>query len=385
MKKVISSVGVLALAFASYWYVDSAKDKTPEQELGGHAALSSKENLASSALTKPEESINAMPATAAGIPVTDSEELAAEDNPYLDQALKAQFRQIADLYEQASKYPHFSQPLYARDQIDVAEPFERTAVDTPFPVDGLDKPIRLNVALDKFQYLVGEPMLIRVDVEDYPAGAAISATATVASNDSDTGLVDIPLSSSASDSRLQGLIDSSLLPAEEWSPEMLLKVSVSVNEHDLFSTVGFRISEAVADLVSVPFSEVDGPYLSLPLQFDVHSPGYYFVHAVLQDAESQEPLVKLQTEGRMESGFGLLHLRAHIQALKERGSEGPYSLTHFEIYRGAEDGEEFDLPASLAQSSFDVEGASFDQYDDVPYQNAENQERLEFLKEVGSL
>ena len=314
----------------------------------------------------------------------DSPEDLAFD-PYEDEAIRAQMMQVADLYEQASRYPHFSQPILNPDQVKEPEPFKETEVDTPFPVEGIDEPIRLLAATDRYQYFAGETISVRLQVLGAPGDTFIQAVAVMSGARGDTPL-SAPLNPTNENlTEFQGSFDTGLVPPGILTTEMLLKLQVGVGEQTLFTTVPFRYSDAAAQLVAVPYVRQEAEYLLIPLQYTVYSPGYYFAGAVLEDAESGRPLLQLQAEGPLNQGNGVLTLKAHFQALRAMGSEGPYVLRSIKTYRGAEDGEAYDLPASSAQQRFEIQGFPFEQYDDTAYQDELAAERIEFLRNLGAV
>ena len=306
-----------------------------------------------------------------------------EFNPYADEQLKAQIMQIADLYERNSKYPHDSQPILDGEDAGEQEPFEASEVDTPFPLEGLEN-IRVRVATDKFQYFPGDVIQVRVNLSGVPEDVFVAVNAVIASNQGDTplagGLNQVP----ADDLQFETQFDTSLVPASAFSAEMILKVTATVDQKPMFTTLGFRFNIAPATLQAIPYVQANGAYLEIPLQYAVNTAGYYFVSAILADQASAQPLVRLQAEGRMPQGNGVLTLKAHQGALRAVGSEGPYILRSINSYRGAEEGETFDLPANSVQPEFYIQGFPFGEYSDEPYSNAENDERLEFLKDIGN-
>ena len=180
-------------------------------------------------------------------------------------------------------------------------------------------------------------------------------------------------------------IDPSIAPAEEISAELLLKVSVDINEEALASTIGIRYDSAAARLTNISYVRVQGEYLDIQLQYSVLMEGYFFTNAVLQDAVSGRPLLQLQAEGAMTETNNFMTMRAHIQALKAAGSEGPYLLTNITGYRGAERGESLDTPISSAQQNYQVQGYRFDLYDDVEFEDDLAKERIDFLTKLGAV
>lgn len=305
-------------------------------------------------------------------------------NPYEDEVFKAQLLQVADLYEETSRYPVNSQPIRNIEAAREPAPFDETEVDTPFPSDDGEPAIRLQAAVDKFQYFKGETINVRLNVVGAPDDVFVKAAAIISGAQGDTPLAGDLNPSDESLASFTGAFDLQVVPSSLLSSEMLLKILVTVDERQLFTTVGFRYAAASATLVGVPYQRQEGAYLNIPLQYSVNTSGYYFVRGVLEEASSGRPLIQLQAEGRMNQGNGLLVMRAHFQALKAAGSEGPYVLRSVLTHRGAEQGETFDAPASSAQNRFEVQGYPFAQYDDEPYQDPDAQDSIDFIRGLGN-
>jgi len=171
---------------------------------------------------------------------------------------------------------------------------------------------------------------------------------------------------------------------DDVTSEMLVRFTVDINDQNLAATVPFKYATASARLDSIPYSRVEGEFLDIPLQFTVFESGYYFVDAILDDANSSRPLVQLQAEGRMSSGNDVLILKAHQQALKDAGSQGPYNVRVRSAFRGANSNEIADTPVSLPITPFGIPGVPFSEYDDVQYSDSEVQQRIEFLRGLGN-
>jgi hypothetical protein len=166
---------------------------------------------------------------------------------------------------------------------------------------------------------------------------------------------------------------------------MLAKLNITLGSRQLFTTVGFRYAVASAEVVGVRNTFVDGPNLVIPLQLNVYQSGYYFLNGVLEDLQTGQPLIKLQSEARLSQGNAVLTLNAHIAALRQQGSEGPYVLRSIQIHRGSEVGEIYDSPASSLQTRFSVQGFPFSEFDDQEYVDEHGQETVDFLEDAGSL
>lgn len=306
------------------------------------------------------------------------------EDPYADEAIRAQLLQVADLYAETSKYPHTSQPIRNPDLAKEPKPFAETEVDVPFPVDGLDEPIRLLAAVDRYQYFAGDRITVRLHVVGAPADTFVQANAVISGAQGDTPLVATLDAADETLTSFNGRFDTRVVPPSLMSTEMLIKLQVQIGEETLFTSVPFRYSQASAQLVAVPYVRQEAENLVIALQYTVFQPGYYFAKAILEDAQTGQPLIQLQGENRLNQGNSNLLLRAHIGALRAMGSEGPYVLRSVSTYRGAEDGEPFDVPASSASVRFEIQGFPFDQYDDIPHQDEQAEARLEFLRNLGA-
>lgn len=319
-------------------------------------------------------------------PVANTAEPEVEEaDPFENQAIQAQLLQVADLYQETIKYPHFSQPIFNPDSLEPIEPFVGTEVDTPFPTDQGGEPVRLQAAVDRYQYFSGEQIQARVKIVGAPSDTFIQVQASLANATGVRSQARLLNPVDESLSHFTGSFDTGSIPSASLSTEMLLTVEVSIGEEQLFTTVPFRFSSASAVLTGLGNAAPENEYLIIPLQYSIFEAGYYFVRSVLQDAETGAPLVQLQAEGRLNQGNGVLQLKAHVEALKAMNSEGPYVLSRIKTYRGAEDGEPFDRPGSSVQASYPVPGYNFDQYDNVPYVDELANERLAFLQSAGAV
>lgn len=316
---------------------------------------------------------------------TQKEE-AQEPNPYESEAFKANIQQVADIFEENSKYPTNSQPVYDPSAVREPEPYEFTEVDLPFPeTDGEENPLRISAASNTYQYFVGDVIALRVRLLGIPKDTFAEVNGVLSGANGD---VPIALNFVAADESLTEFnaeFDTKLAPVQLLTPEMLAKISVKVDDRDLFTTVTFRVDQASARVVGVLPARPEGPNLVIPLQVNVDQSGYYFLRAVLEDANTRTPLIELQTEGRLQFGNGILSLNAHIAALRRQQSEGPYVLRSIKLHRGAETNEAYDRPGSSSQGEYSVQGFPFTAYTNEEYVDEQAQERLEFLRDLGGI
>ncbi|MEQ3658776.1 MAG: hypothetical protein ABNH21_07450 [Glaciecola sp.] len=305
-----------------------------------------------------------------------------ETMPPEDAAIfKAQITQVADMYSETAQYPIGSQPI--RNPAEAYEPkaFEEANFTVPYPMQN-GGTLEVNAALNKHQYFAGEDIQIRLQIKGSDSDAFIEPSAVVASSEKDL-LSGITFVESATSTReFLATVRSDDISDDLPSPELLLKVTIDVDGETFFITQGFTLFQASAAVTGIGRSEVDDANLLIPVKIDVEEAGYYFLNAILEDEESAKPLVALQTEGRLKKGNKELRLLAHIQALKVGESEGPYTLRSIKLYRGAKEGEQFDVPGKSNKKSFPVQGFSFEQYSDVKHVDPLAKEREAFLRSL---
>lgn len=303
-----------------------------------------------------------------------------EDFPSDGAIFKAQLSQVADSYMDTAQFPVGSQPIRNPDEVYEPGPFEEAQFSIPFPMQS-GGTLKVNAALNKFLYFAGDVIEIKITVSGSPINAYVDVDAQFASSKGD---LQTPIELSSSNGALfEGRVNTSTISDSNFTSEMLLKALIKVDGEEFFITQGFRYFEASADVVGIGRVDANGANLDIPVELDVEESGYYFLRAVLEDAETKKPLVALQTEGRLAKGSRKLLLQAHIQALKFSGSEGPYNLVNIKLYRGADENEEFDVPGKAREKKYKVQGFSFDRYDDVEHVDPIALERAEFLRSLG--
>ncbi len=367
----ICTAAAIGLALFAWWFYDNKPSPDVVKEISAKPAAQKAKEPASSAAVKQQD----LPA-----------ELNQEPDPYESEAFKAQIQQVADLYEESSKYPINSQPVFDSSAVAEPEPFEFTEVDLPFPEKaGDDTPLRLAAATDTYQYFQGDVLQARLQVMGAEKQAFVSVDAILSGANGD---IPLPLNFHPINDNpfvLGAQLDTKLVPPNLLTTEMQVKLTVTVDERELFTSVAFRYAVPSAQIVGAQPSYVNGANLVVPLQVNVGQSGYYFVRAIMDDATTGQPLIELQNEGRLQAGNGILSLHAHASALKRQGSEGPYLLRSFKLYRGAEAQEQFDSPGSSLQPQIAIQGHPFSSYSNDAHVDKQAQERITFLRDLGAL
>jgi hypothetical protein len=378
-KNLLIVISVVIVVTAIGWLM--SKEDTPTQQLKPAARSSVFETDFAVTNSTQKENIRTPETSSTPVQQAGNE----EDNPLADENFKSQIVNIAYQYSQTAQYPIGSQPITNPSDVRDPEPFEETETTTPFSTES--GPVDLSAAVDKYQYFDGETIELQLQLTGNLADAYLSAEAFI-TDPSDRNKAAIPfnLSPTKPDSTsFSGIFDTSSLSKDDFAPEMLIEITVNVDNEPLFTTLNFRYNEASAKLISLGTARPNGPNLDIPLNFDVSQKGYYFVRAVLEDQKTRKPLIALQQEGKMRKGRDEIVLQAHIQALKASDSEGPYVLRSFDIYRGAEQGEQFDVSGTSEEKQFAFSGFPFSRYIDEPHQDSLAEERAEFLLSLGAL
>lgn len=376
-KKLFLSVAICTAIGAGSWYLFSSPDSThnTDDEL---VTVVSREIIEDKVVTLPEKIAQ------------EVEDETPEADPFLNKEMQAQFLQVADLYQQNARYPVGSIPVVGERFANPVKPFEQAEVDTPYPTDKNDEdPIRISASVEKMEYFAGEPIIARVlvsggGVDTYSRIEAFGSVISI-SDGQKTGLA--VNFEQTNFNEFRSIIDTQAVVPGEIPREALLSLTVKLEDgRSLGQTVPFFYNGSPSARVeNIVNSRQEGAFLVIPLQYNVFEAGYYFVDAILDDASTGQPLVQLQTEGRMQLGNGLLTLKAHIHALMDAGSPGPYRLRVVKTFRAGNFNESRDVAATVSRPfGYDLQGAAFDQYDDIPFVDPAVQERIEFLRQIGN-
>lgn len=336
----------------------------------------------------PPSKQNTIPKT---MPVNDSstkpepQAQANIDEEFISEQLAEQIEWVAQAYEQQARYPVYSVVVNDPELAMKPLPFDQARVEMKtFDEQGNLLPTTIAASVDKLSYVAGEIITIQLQVNEAEAFIDIFARVNVLANGG-VSLLPSDLSMlpfSAGQTEFRTSIDSTQISLDSASEELLVRIEVQVGDEQYVTTVPFFLSTASAKLENLGQSKQNEDHLEIPLQYDVYESGYYFVSAYLDDAKTGRPLLSLQTEGRMTKGSDELIFKAHHQALKDAGSDGPYKLRITSSFRGAEPDEGDDIQTAVSQSSYDIPDFSFDGYADIPFSDPIVDERLKALQQL---
>ncbi len=296
--------------------------------------------------------------------------------------LSAQVEDAMLQYEELSKYPPHSQPILSEQHVHSFVNLGVPEASHPFPFDDLETPIQLSIELKQFNYFYGDTIQAQVKVMNAPQPAQISYRAVLIDL---TGEVLAETShAEIKDMQADFTVDTKAYSAQEWPQEMNFGAHVDVNGYAMFISAPFRINTETAELDSIGFSEPVAENLVIPVNLNVKLPGYYFLAGILYSQTTQQPLIHLETEGRLGEGLSTLSLKAHIQALKKGGDEGPYYLDKIRIERWSDEQIPRDVAGKVPPADYTIEGYAFGDYQDVPYLDPLAEERKRLLQGLSS-
>ncbi len=388
MKSRVVVASVFVIAVGTAFYLESPVRWGSERpDIGGEH----KRALAPQSPTHRSTSLDVPPVVEAlpSVPVVSGAQAtfelsqADEQNPYAEEALKAQFMQVADQYEAAMQFPSDSQPIFSEAALKRYLPPDTSDVELPFPLPGYDKPVQVAIHMERYQYFHGETIPVGLVMKGVDPGAQVHAVIQLRTLTGET-LQQQTLVADDDTSALYTVVRPGQTAAQ-WPNELQVHALVELDDHRLTLAAPLRYHAPSAVIVQTNGSTVIGPYLHVPLLVQLNQPGYYFVSGNLYSARSGKPLLHLEAEGALTSAMASLDLRAHIAALKVSGDEGDYQLKDLRLVRAAEDHEQSDVAGTTAQSSFPVTGHPFSSYEDSPYQDPDAEARLAFLRNLGAL
>jgi hypothetical protein len=309
-------------------------------------------------------------------------QMPSPDDVQFSEQITEQVEDALMQFDEISQYPPTSQPILSEAHVNSFMNSSLPQASLPFPFDDLVTPIQVSIELDQNNYFFGDQIKAKVDISDIPEGSSVSTRSVLISIDGVT-LAESGYQETKENSTFI-IFDTQAYTTDSWPIEMNVGAYIDVNEHSIFITAPFKINDESASLDSVGFSEPVAENLVIPVNLNVKLPGYYYLAGVLYSAKSQQPLIHLETEGPLAEGFGSLNLKAHIQALKKGGDEGPYYLDKIRIERWSDEVIPRDIAGKVDQSEYLVDGYAFKDYEDKTYLDPLAEERKRLLQGLSS-
>lgn len=326
------------------------------------------------------------PATSATVPAkataSNEQELPAyEDNPLAEQEVVLRLAEVADQYAAAIKYPTFSEPI--TDATALQKYLPNQSYTNAMPLDPQDPHSpRMVLLTDKHRYFSGENIVASVRLDGADADARITVNGRLISEG--RVLLQVPGVASA-DGDTFGLVYSLGAASAVSGGEMRVVAQIDLDGKTYELGTQIEYVKSMASITAVGSAQLQGEYLSIPVQVSTSNPGYHEVAANLYSASSGQPLIHLDTQEELQTVNGILTLRAHIRALKVKGDAGPYLLKDLLITRMPSAPDFVSTYGHSLQPAYPVNGFPLGSYNDEPYIDNEAQERLEFLRGLVSV
>lgn len=302
-------------------------------------------------------------------------------NPFESQELKARFQQIAHEYETQLKHPPFSQPIHNETALRKYLP-NRTSTSnlTLDPQNELSP--RIHLKTDKYQYFEGEKITATASVSNVLEDSHIQFSGKLIKQGQTIAKARIIRSEDPNQATLEFEINTPLLSGKN---EMLVGATFRINGENREVTAPIMFTNSVASVFNVRPSEVQNEYLNIPVEIQTSRPGPHAINAILYSATTGEALIRLSAQKNLVSENDFISLTAHISALKEMGDQGPYLLKNISLKRSPSAPNFSTGYGTVTQDSFEIDGHTFDAYEDIPYHDEEALARLDFLKQLGEL
>ncbi|MFD2166235.1 hypothetical protein ACFSJY_08125 [Thalassotalea euphylliae] len=282
-----------------------------------------------------------------------------------------------------TKYPPFSQPITQHAPLESFQPsLESVQSETLFLLESDDSEVRLGISTQRSTYFEEEVISINALAHLNDTQEIDDVTIWLSSVDGDELY---RLEPSHQESSWQFDIDTSLINASDWPIEVEARLLVMVNGEALYTFHPFRYQAPVAELNSVGTGSVQEQFLNISLEFDVEQKGYFFITGNLYEQQTNKPLIHLTAEGEMSSLNNKLSLKAHIDALKVSGLEGPYYLADIDITRSAAIGESFDLKGRALESRYHIDRVDFSTFSNIPHHDPHDKERIRVMKAIANI
>ncbi|AZZ93519.1 hypothetical protein EUZ85_23460 [Hahella sp. KA22] len=376
---LVLACGAIAALVCSYFFFGGQGVDIPDAEAAVTPAVETPPVAAATAAPTGSAIAPSQPSPSMTADIEEDEETG--ENPFFEKEVKARLTQVADQYQDQIQYPSFSNPI--RDKEALAKYLPNKSVPAGMPLDFKDpNSPRISLETTKSQYFIGEDIIASVSVTGLNAGSTVEADGRLVELAETLAVTEgaqrsdsvFNLTFSGSDPALAGA-GSDL--------RVIANLTINGRAYEIGTPVTYTPS--VAQVTHVDAAEVRGAYLYIPVHVQVNAPGFHEISAILYSADANEPLVHLSAQEEIQVENGLVYLRAHIAALKQKGDAGPYRLRDISLTRMPAPPTYQTEYGSVAQSSFAVNGFPFSDYDDVPYVDEDAQKRLEFLRQLGSV
>lgn len=307
--------------------------------------------------------------------IPDPDDAVADE--VIDTLLSDLFAEVADAYQSAARYPHFSQPIADARTLQGYQSNGAHQVSLPFPLPNGDT-YHARLRLDRYRYTPDDQQQVSLELSTDNGTAIRQVEAEITDLKGQT-LYTQPLNLTASAQLSHDMaIDLTGIWQPDWPAELQWRVRARLGQQQLSVVAPFYLDPPVAILSGLGTVVVNDGFLEIPLNIQTDQPGYYFVQANLF-SENGTPLLHLQTEGPVANGYPPPGLQAFGPALMEANAPGPYLLTDIQLTRLGDD-DQPDRFGRASQTAFPIPAIPLDAFEEVVWEDPMLAERLEFLK-----
>ncbi len=303
------------------------------------------------------------------------------DNPFFEAETKARLIQISQDFAEDIQYPDYAKPIRNNDELHKYLP--NVSVESSLPLDSRSESgPSISIKASKLQYFRGETIIADATISGLTGTQSISAQGRLV--DSGNILSESEgLQQSASGHVYRLIFQSEEIPEINGSGELRLIATFNINNRTYELGTPVQYLESVASVDYVAGAMVNDSFLEIPVYITSYQPGYHQISANLYDADTGKPLVHITAEKELLVENDFILLKSHIVSLKAAGSEGPYILKDFTLTRMPSAPTFMTEYGKVPEEGIAINGFSFGEYRDEPYEDAEAKERLEFLSKLG--
>lgn len=299
-----------------------------------------------------------------------------------DDSMKLKLRKVSAAYEEQAKYPSFSIPINPEELKSKYLPDISVANDLPANLRDPESPT-LSIETNKLRYFYGDRLTATVQISGLSENENSAVSARLVS-DGDV-LARATVYRAEEGAHIYELDFSELrFDDVDWKQEFTVDTEFQFLGQSYQRGKSIEYLATIARVEDVSPSEVQEDYLFIPVHISTEKPGYHRLRANLYESDSGNPLLHLRAEEIINGSSGTLTLKAHVTALIEAGSEGPYELRDISLQRLPSKPDYITEFGRVDQSAFGVDGYSFSEYQDKPYVNEKAKRIASELRRLGS-
>ncbi len=304
----------------------------------------------------------------AGSPAVSTAPVAtAVAKPPPDDPVVFMLAQVADQYQQSTRYPPYSVPL-TEAQARAYQGNSYHPVALPLAGGG-----QFTVTLEKFRFTRGEEILVVASLSGPDVVARTMAVSLEPTTDRNA------LASTTLEHEEEGFYQGSL--SSDVPPgEYRLVVEASVDSRPLRHVSTLTVEPDLGEFEGVADTRVSDNHLVIAVAFDARESGYYSLSAQLY-ADGQ-PVAQLTGEQALDGSGDVIELRAHGSVLAAKADAGSLTLKGLQIRRlPARPGDRTDH-AFGPEDGFNFTPPDLDALEDVPARDPESEQRAALLKQM---